>query len=92
MGCGLPRPDAAVRLEERIGLLNSDLSKNFKDTFIWKRSYNTGNGLQHDEHAYHDCQVVDAFARAWYTLESNDEDEKGWGTAEQGKAANHTIC
>ena len=87
MGCGLPRPDAAVRLEERIGLLNSDLSKNFKDTFIWKRPYNTGNGLQNDEHAYHDCQVVDAFARAWYTLESNDEDDGVGEAAQAGQKA-----
>jgi hypothetical protein len=38
---------------------------------------NTGNSLRHGEHVYHDRQVVDAFTRAGYTLESNDEDENG---------------
>jgi hypothetical protein len=39
---------------------------------------NTGSGSRHGEHVYHDRQDVDAFTRARYTLESNDEDENGW--------------
>ncbi len=39
---------------------------------------NTGNGLRRGKHIFHDLQVVDAFTRAGYTLESNDEDENGW--------------
>jgi hypothetical protein len=62
------RPELG-NIQERVGLLNSDLSKNFNDTFMSKRTHNTG------EHVYHDRQVVDAFTRAGYTLESNDEDE-----------------
>ncbi|KAI0248060.1 kinase-like domain-containing protein [Lactifluus subvellereus] len=94
------RPELG-NIQERIELLSSDLSKNFKDTFMSKRTQydtneggskptkrprsspggqggNTGNGLRHGEHVYHDRQVVDAFTRAGYTLESNDEDENGW--------------
>lgn len=87
-------------------LLGSDLSKNFKDTFMSKMTQgdtgedatkppkrarvshtgqgdNTGNGVQRGEHVYHDRQVIDAFTRAGYTLESNDEDENGWAPLNQ---------
>jgi len=47
---------------------------------------NTGNSSRHGEHVYHDHQVVDAFTRAGYTLESNDdEDENGWAPLNQVK-------
>jgi len=46
---------------------------------------NTGNGLRRGEHVYHDREVVDAFTRAGYTLESNDEDENGWAPLNQVK-------
>jgi hypothetical protein len=74
-------------IQERIGLLASDLSKNFNDIFISKRIQgdNTGNGLRRGEHVFHDLQVVDAFTRAGYTLESNDEDENGWAPLNQVK-------
>ena len=88
-------------IKDCIRLLGSDISKNFKDTFISKRMQgdtgkdapkppkqprtshmgqgdNTGNGVQHDEHVYHDHQVINAFTQAGYSLESNDEDENGW--------------
>jgi len=39
---------------------------------------NTGNALRHGEHVYHDRQVVDAFTRAGYKLESYDDDEIRW--------------
>jgi hypothetical protein len=39
---------------------------------------NTGNSLQHAEDVYHDGQVVDAFARAGYTLDLDNEEETGW--------------
>jgi hypothetical protein len=72
------RPELG-NIQERIGLLSSDLSKNFKDTFMSKSTHcDTDNGLRDGEHVYHDRQVVDAFTRAGYTLESNDEDEDGW--------------
>jgi hypothetical protein len=48
----------------RLSLLQSDLKKFYKKTFM----SNTGN-------VYHDCQVVDAFTRAGYKLESYDDDE-----------------
>jgi hypothetical protein len=38
----------------------------------------TDNGLWHGEHLYHVRQAVEAFTRARYTLEPNDEDENGW--------------
>jgi hypothetical protein len=69
-------------IQERIESISSDFSKNFNNTFI------TGNGLRRDEHVYQDRQVVDAYTRAGYRLESNDEDEidshaviklAGWG-------------
>ena len=95
-------------IQERIGLLGSDLSKNFNDTFMSKRTHcdteeggtkatkrsrashggpgdNTGNGLRHGEHVYHDRQVVYAFSRAGYTLESDDEDENGWAPVNKVK-------
>jgi hypothetical protein len=87
-------------IQQLIGLLSSDISKNFKDGFTTKRTHNdtgedeagsakrsrrshrdqrgNGNGLQHGEHVYDDRQVVDAFTRAGYKLESNDENENGW--------------
>jgi hypothetical protein len=46
---------------------------------------NTGHGPRRGEHVYHDHQVVDAFTRAGYTLESNDEDENGWAPLNQVK-------
>jgi serine/threonine protein kinase len=46
---------------------------------------NTGNGVQRGEHVYRDRQVIDAFTRAGYTLESNDEDENGWAPLNQVK-------
>ena len=74
-------------IQERIGLLGSDLSKNFNDTFLSKRMRgdNTGNGLRRGEHVFHDLQVVDAFTRAGYMLESNDEDDNGWAPLNQVK-------
>ena len=36
---------------------------------------NTGNALRDGEDVYHDRQVVDAFTRAGYKLESYDDDE-----------------
>ena len=39
---------------------------------------NTGNALRHGDHVYHDRQVVDAFTRAGYKLETYDDDEIGW--------------
>jgi hypothetical protein len=68
-------------IQERIGL---NPSKNFNVTFMSKRTHcDTGesgisDSLWHGEHVYHDRQVVDAFTRAGYMLESNDEDENGW--------------
>jgi hypothetical protein len=64
-------------IQEHIGLLSSHLSKNFNDTFM-SEGDNTDNGLRRGEHVYQDRRVVDAFTRAGYTLESNDEDENGW--------------
>ncbi len=46
---------------------------------------NTDNGSRRGEHVYHDHQVVDAFTREGYTLESNDEDENGWAPLNQVK-------
>ncbi|KAF8507216.1 kinase-like domain-containing protein [Russula emetica] len=60
-------------MQERIVLLSSDLSMNFNDTFMSKRTHGDTS-----EHVYHDRQVVDAFTRAGYTLESTDEDGNGW--------------
>ena len=45
----------------------------------------TGNGMERGGHVYHDCEVVDAFARAGYTLKSNDEDEAGFAELDQVK-------
>jgi hypothetical protein len=66
-------------MENRIRLLNQELSANFNDTFMWKRTCDTG------EDVYHDRQVVDAFTRAGYTLKSNDEDENGLAPLNQVK-------
>ena len=55
----------------RIRLLNQELSANFDDTFMSKRTCDTS------EDVYNDRQVVNAFTRAGYTLESNNEDENG---------------
>ena len=75
--------------QERIGLLGSDVDKNFQDTFTSKRTHGDtsgdANGLRRGENVYHDPQVVDAFTRAGYTLESNDEDENGWAPLIQVK-------
>ena len=46
---------------------------------------NIGLGLQCNEDVYEDRQVVDSFTRAGYTLESNDEDEKGFAPLNQVK-------
>jgi hypothetical protein len=73
-------------MQDLIGLLSADISKNFSDTFMSKRTHgDTGNGLRRGEHVYHDREVVDAFTRAGYTLESNDEDENGWAPLNQVK-------
>lgn len=48
-------------------------------------------GFQHGEEVYHDLQVVDAFTRAGYTLESNEEDEDGWAPLNQVNQPNHTV-
>jgi len=45
---------------------------------------NSGKGLRRGD-VYHDHQVVDAFARAGYTLQSNEEDENGWAPLNQVK-------
>jgi hypothetical protein len=74
-------------MQERIRLLSSDVSKNFNDTFM-DQGDNTGNGLWRGEHVYDDRQVVDAFTRAGYTLESNEEDEDGWAPLNQVKHPN----
>jgi len=78
-------------MQERIELLNVELSDNFEDTFMSekrtqddtskdgtrpKRSRKGGN-TRNGEQVYHDREVGDAFTRAGYTLESNDEDENG---------------
>jgi hypothetical protein len=41
--------------------------------------------MRRGEHVYHDRQVVDAFTRAGYTLESNEEDENGLAPLDQVK-------
>jgi hypothetical protein len=64
-------------IQERIALLGSDLSKFFKEIPMSKRTHGDIDG-DAGEHVYHDRQVVDAFTRAGYTLESNEEDEDGW--------------
>jgi hypothetical protein len=69
-------------MKERIETLASDISRNFSNTLKSKR---TRLGLQCDEDVYQDGQVVDLFTRAGYTLESNDEDEKGWAPLIQVK-------
>ena len=56
---------------DRINMLNEELSANFDDAFMSKRTCDTR------EDVYHDRQVIDAFTRAGYTLKSNDEDENG---------------
>jgi hypothetical protein len=71
-------------IQQRIGLLGSDLSKNFKEIFMSKWTHGDTDG-DAGEHVYHDRQVVDAFTRAGYTLESNDEDENGWAPLIQVK-------
>jgi hypothetical protein len=54
-----------------ISLLKSDIRQNFKNTFTSKRTQpNTGEG----GNVYHDRQVVGAFTRAGYKLESYDDD------------------
>ena len=68
------RPVLGSIQERKIGLLSSDIYKNIESTFMSKQTH----GLRRGEHVYHDRQVVDAFTRAGYTLESNDEDENGW--------------
>jgi hypothetical protein len=71
-------------IQERIALLGSDLSKNFKEIFMSKRTHgDTDEDVS--GHVYHDRQVVDAFTRAGYTLESNEEDEDGWAPLIQVK-------
>jgi hypothetical protein len=61
------RPD----IRRLIRLLKSDIKKRYKNTF-------TSNALRHGEHVYHDRQVVDAFTRAGYKLESYDDDDIRW--------------
>jgi hypothetical protein len=95
-------------MEDRIVSLNSVLSKEFKETFMSKRTNtdageddtnspkrahtshggqrdNTGNVLRRGDHVYDDRQVVDAFTKAGYALESDDEDEDGWAPLNQVK-------
>jgi hypothetical protein len=53
-----------------IALLSSELSMDFNDTFMSKRTHcDTGDGLRRGEHVYKDHQVVDIFTRAGFTLE-----------------------
>ena len=78
------RPPNLKRMEERIKTLARDISNNFHDT-LKSKGGNIGLGLQCDEDVYQDGQVVDLFTRAGYTLESNDEDEKGWAPLNQVK-------
>ena len=76
------RPELG-NIKDRIGLLSSELLKNFDETF----TSNTDAGEDDTnpprrarisgEHVYHDRRVVDAFTQAGYTLESDDEDEDG---------------
>jgi hypothetical protein len=73
------RPELGSMEEDRIRSLNQELSANFNDTFMSKRTCDTS------EDVYHDCQVVDAFTRAGYTLKSNDEDENGLAPLNQVK-------
>lgn len=44
----------------------------FEETFMSKRTHDDTRG-----DVYYDRQVLDAFTRAGYTLESDDEDENG---------------
>lgn len=37
------------------------------------------NGWQCGKHKYHNCQVVNAFTQAGYTLGLNNKDKNGWG-------------
>lgn len=76
----------------RIASLKSDLLENFKESFSKRTRDDTGDGLQRGGQVYHDCQVVDAFTRAGYTLESNDEDENGWAPLNQVNQPKHTVC
>ena len=72
--------------QDRIALLSTELSMNFNDTFVSKRTHcDTGDGLRRGEHVYEDRQVVDAFTRVGFTLGSNDEDENGWAPLNQVK-------
>jgi hypothetical protein len=59
------------------GYLVPTSRRTLNDTFM-SEGDNTDNGLRRGEHVYQDRRVVDAFTRAGYTLESNDEDENGW--------------
>jgi hypothetical protein len=74
-------------IQERIGLLSSDLSKYFEETFMSKQTHDHDTG----EDVYYDRQVVDAFTRAGYTLLSNDEDENGWAPLIQVKQPSTTV-
>jgi hypothetical protein len=64
---------------DRINMLNEELSANFDDTFMSKRTCDTS------EDVYHDRQVIDAFTRAGYTLKSYDEDENDLAPLNQVK-------
>lgn len=50
---------------------------------------NTGNGSRRGERVYHDRQVVSAFTRAGFTLESN---EYGYEPLNQVRQFRHTVC
>jgi len=65
-------------IQDPIALLSFEVLKKFDDTFGSKRTH-----CDTDEDIYEDCRVVDAFTRAGYTLESNDEDEDGWAPLNQ---------
>jgi hypothetical protein len=49
------------------------------------RGGNIGLGVQHGEYVYQDCQVIESFTRAGYTLESNNQHENGWELLDQVK-------
>jgi hypothetical protein len=88
---------------DRINMLNEELSANFDDTFMSKRTCDTSEDVNEElsassdntfmskrtcdtsEDVYHDRQVIDAFTRAGYTLESYDEDENDLAPLNQVK-------
>ena len=56
------------------------------------RGQGGGTGMQLGEHdVYDDCEVVNAFTRAGYTLKSNNEDEDGFAELDQVKQTKCTV-